>query len=81
MKVVKKDMTEENKNNPWEGDSNNEQGGSMPDMENKTKNILAVGLAVSMGLGTLLGGLSLVIFALRDVHLLIELKRNRDSDN
>jgi hypothetical protein len=78
MKVVKKNMNEEKMNGASE-ENNENQGGNTPNLDNKTKNILATGLAVSMGVGTLLGGLSLVIYALRDVHVTLELKRNNEN--
>ncbi len=42
----------------------------------RARKILATGLAASAVIGSLLAGLALVVFSLRDLHLLIELKKD-----
>jgi hypothetical protein len=55
-------------------EENKEKSGGF---DKKAQRIAATGLAVSASLGALLGGVSLIIFSLKNIHVYLELRKDR----
>lgn len=59
--------------------SNGSSGKNSLTSDPKAKTILATGITLSSVLLVLLGGLAAVLYSLKDIHLLVELKKNSQS--